>query len=166
MTAFRFLPVLLLAAAVSACSADATISSQQPKTQAISNKSSITLQVTSTPDDDSQEVVKRLRSELYGHLLSDGVFGQVVDANAPADYTMTVAVDQVRKVSQTARILLGVIAGDNELTVHVDLKNATTHANVAQFDVKGESASHPMSSENDMDSAIDKVVEQIITALR
>jgi hypothetical protein len=158
--------VLLLAAGLSACSADATTSVQQPKTQTISAKSSVALQVTSTPDEDSQEVVQQLRSELYGHLVSDGVFAQVVAPNAPADYTMTVSVDQVRKVSQTSRILLGVIAGDNELNAHVDLKSSANQADVARFDVKGESASHPMSSENDMDSAIQKVVEKIVAALR
>lgn len=156
---------ILIAASLSACSAVATMTIEKPKTEAIPKDSSVALQVTSAPDTGAAAVIQQLRTELFGHLVADGIFRQVVNAPEPGDYIMNVTVDHVRSVSQGARIMVGVFAGENKLTAHCEIKNATTNAEVAKFDVAGESASHPLSSENDMNSAIGKVVEQIIAAL-
>ncbi len=160
------IPAVIAAASLSACSAAATMTVAKPKTEAISSTSSVALQVTSTPDAESEEVVQKLRSALFGHLVSDGIFKQVVTVAEPADYEMNVTVDHVRTVSQGARIFLGVLAGENKLTAHCDVTNATSNTEVARFDVVGESASHPLSSENDMDDAVSKVVEKIVAELR
>ena len=157
---------VVLSVGLSACSASATMKVEKPKAEAIPSNSSVALQVTSAPDDGGDEVAQKLLSELSGHLLIDGIFRQVVNAPGPADYTMVVTVDGVRTVSRGARFMVGVMAGENKLTAHCDVKNAATNAEVAKFDVAGESASHPLASENDMDAAISKVVEQIIAALR
>jgi hypothetical protein len=58
-----------------------------------------------------------------------------------------------------------VLAGRNELAVQVDISDTTSHALLVSFTAKGESASHPLSSENDMDDAIREAVDEIILEL-
>ena len=70
------------------------------------------------------------------------------------------------EVSQGARIFFGVLAGSNTLQASVDVFDNETNRKVSSFIASGESASHPLSSENDMDDAIRELVSQIIIALQ
>ncbi len=60
----------------------------------------------------------------------------------------------------------GVPAGSNELKAAVTLNDAATKAVVTVFDVSGESAAHPLSSENGMDDAIREAATKIVSALQ
>ena len=112
-----------------------------------------------------QEAVQRLRGQLFGRLVSEGVFRQVVHRGEAAKYVVNVRLIAATEVSQGARIFMGVLAGANELAVNVNVSDASASAPLTRFTVKGESASHPLSSENDMDDAIREVVDEIILAL-
>jgi hypothetical protein len=112
------------------------------------------------------EAVRRLRGQLFGRLVSEGVFGRVVQEGEAAQYDVRARLLTAAQVSQTARILLGVLAGRNELAVQVDVFDTGSRASLSSFTAKGESASHPLSSENDMDDAIRKAVDQIIVELK
>jgi hypothetical protein len=154
---------LLLTAA---CSSSGTLEMKTPKAAAIPPGHSVALDVTAAADEDSRNAAHRMRVELFGRLVAEGVFRQVVAAGEPADYRMQVALGEVEEVSQGARIFLGVMAGSNELTAAVTLKDAATDAVVTAFDVSGESAAHPLSSENGMDDAVREAASNIIRALQ
>ena len=65
-----------------------------------------------------------------------------------------------------AAIFLGVLAGANSLAAYVALYDQGSNQLIAKFDVTGASASHPLSSENDLEDAIREAVTQIMLALR
>ncbi|MGH6929913.1 MAG: DUF4410 domain-containing protein [Dongiaceae bacterium] len=155
--------LLLLTAA---CSSSGGLAMKSPKAAAIPPGRSVALNVTSAADEDSRDAAHRMRVELFGRLVAEGVFRQVVAAGEAADYRMDVALGGVEEVSQGARIFFGVMAGSNELTAAVTLQDATTNAVVTSFDVSGESASHPLSSENGMDDAIREAASNIVRALQ
>jgi hypothetical protein len=112
------------------------------------------------------EAMQRLRGQLFGRLVSEGVFKQVVHEGEPAKYAVDTRMLAATEVSQGARIFFGVLAGSNELAVHVQVFDKSTNALLTSFTARGESASHPLSSENDMDDAIREVVDEIILALQ
>lgn len=162
----RLLVAGLAAAAVVGCSSQAKMTTRQPKTTAIPSGHTLALALTSDGDADSREVAQKTRAALYGRLVSEGIFKQVVPAGEGADYSMDLKLSGVDVVSQGARIFFGVLAGANELTADVTLKDRRDDRTIMAFTVTGSSAAHPLSDENDMDDAIDEVVTKIVDALR
>ncbi len=157
---------VMFGALMAGCSSSAKMTVQQPKSQAISSQSTVALDVTAPGDEDSREVAQNVRSALFGRLVSEALFKQVLAKDEPADYRMTVALSNVDVVSQGARIFLGVFAGSNDLTADVVVIKPDETAAVTKFQVVGSSAAHPLSSENDMDDAIKELVTKIVEALR
>jgi hypothetical protein len=117
-------------------------------------------------DEGVKNAVQNLKSELFGRLVSEGVFSQVVNDTQNAEYKLDVSLIAADEVSQGMRIMFGVLAGSNELKAQVQLIEVATDKSLADFTVAGESASHPLSSENDMDDAINQVTDKIIVALK
>lgn len=165
----KFAVLLVISGTLAACSASAKVAVSQPKSASISSDSVVALEVKavgSEADEYTESVLQKLRSSLFGGLVANGVFKQVVHPSDPADYRLVVSIDGVRAVSQGARIFLGVLAGENQLAAHCLLTESVNGEKVADFTVTGASAAHPLSSENDMDDAIGKVVEKIVASLR
>ncbi|WP_422006057.1 DUF4410 domain-containing protein [Pyruvatibacter mobilis] len=160
------LGILFLALFVAACSSSGTLQKVQSSGVSIKPNSVAALNVTSPSDADSLEAAEELRSRLFGSLVSQGLFEQVVPPSKPADYELTVALSGISEVSQGARIFFGVLAGSNKLTADVKLRDSTDDSVVRAFVVGGESAAHPLSSENDMGDAIREASSRIIQALR
>jgi hypothetical protein len=98
-------------------------------------------------------------------LSAKGSFARVVQTGEAAQYDVQVRLLAAAEVSQSARILFGVLAGANELAVRVEGFNTANHALLVSFTAMGKSASHPLSSENDMDAAIREAVDEIIKGL-
>jgi hypothetical protein len=162
----RLLIAGLAALAAAGCSSQAKMTMRQPKTTTIPSGHTLALALTSDGDEDSREVAQKTRSALYGRLVSEGIFKQVVPADESADYGMDIKLSGVDVVSQGARIFFGVLAGANELTADVTVRDKRDDSAIMAFTVTGSSAAHPMSAENDMDDAIDEVVTKIVDALR
>ena len=116
-------------------------------------------------DEDESKVILKLRGQLFGRFVSDGIFKQVVQEGDPAKYHVRVKVNAVNLVSSTARIMWGVFAGANKLDVRIELFQESSNNLIMAFTAYGESASHPFSGESQMDDAINEVVEKIILAL-
>jgi hypothetical protein len=167
MRSFRYAVLAaLLGVLVGGCSSSAKMTMQQPKTETISSRSTVALDVTAPADEDSREVAQNVRAALFGRLVSEGLFTQVLARDQVADYRMVVALSKVDVVSQGARIFFGVLAGDNDLTADVTVSKSDAADPLTRFQVVGASASHPLSSENDMDDAIKELVTKIVEALR
>ena len=111
------------------------------------------------------EAVRRLHGQLFSRLVSEGVFARVVQAGETAMYGVRVRLLTATEVSQGARVLFGVLASANELAVQVDVFESVSRNLVVSFTAKGESASYPVSSENDMDDAIREAVDEVILEL-
>ncbi len=163
---FKFVPTFLALIIVVACSSSGTLQVSQPKTSAIPPGKIVGLKVTSASDEESREVAHRLSGELFGRLVSEGIFQQVVQAQQPAHYTLNVQVGDVQEVSQGARIFFGVFAGANTLRATVTLYDREPRQLVTAFDVEAESASHPLSSEAGIEDAVREAATKIIFALR
>ena len=164
--ASKWITVCCLLLFTAACSSSGELKMKTAKSASIPPGRSVALDVTSAGDEDSRNAAHRMRIELFGRLVAEGVFRQVVAAAEPADYRMEVALGGVDEVSQGARIFFGVMAGANELTAAVSLRDTATDAVVTAFDVAGESAAHPLSSESGMDAAIREAATRIIAALQ
>jgi len=93
------------------------------------------------------------------------VFARVVQAGEATKCDVRVRLLTATEVSQGARILFGVLAGANELALQVDVFETANRNLVVSFTTKGESASHLLSSENDMDDAIREAVDEVILEL-
>ncbi len=158
--------IVLLSLTVAACSSSGTLQRTQSSNEPIRSNSVAALTVTSASDTESLEAAEELRSRLFGSLVSQGLFDQVVPPSKPADYELSVALSGISEVSQGARIFLGVLAGSNKLSANVKLVDKTDDSVTRAFIVGGESASHPMSSENGMGDAIREASSKIVQALR
>jgi Domain of unknown function (DUF4410) len=163
--AVRKVMILGVMLMLAACSSSGSIEMKQPKTAAIPAGKVVALNVTAPADEDSADALHLIRNELFGRLVAEGVFKEVVAAEEPADYRMDVVLSNVDEVSQGARIFFGVLAGSNELKAAVTVIDAATAQPVTSFNVGGESASHPMSSENGLEDAVREAVTRIIGAL-
>jgi hypothetical protein len=168
--AFTLLSVL----AVSACNSAGKLEMAHASPDAIPPGKSVALWVRPTLADGASkeareaasEAADRLRSELFGRLMSEGIFSQVFQPGEPADYRMDVSVTQADEVSQTARFWFGPLAGRNSLTAAVALYDDITGALTTEFKVAGESASVPTSSRNDIEDAVREAASKIILALK
>jgi len=167
LTKFLFRTGVLLSALVlAACSSTGTLQQTQSNNQQIRPNSVAALSVTSPGDSESLEAAEEIRSRLFGQLVSQGLFDQIVPPSKPADYELSVALSGISEVSQGARIFLGVLAGSNSLSANVKLVDKADGSIARAFVVGGESASHPMSSENGMGDAIREASSKIVQALR
>ena len=156
---------------VAGCSSSGTIKMDQAFSKGIDHRAVAALSVRpheelGTPSDEALEAVQRLRGQLFGRLVAEGVFKQIVHEGEDATYKVDVNLVAAKEVSQGARIFFGVLAGSNSLAARVKIFDGATNAQIADFTVTGESASHPLSSENDMDDAIREVVDEIVLALQ
>ena len=89
------------------------------------------------------EAVRRLRGQFFGRLISEGVFGRVVQTGGAAKYDVRVRLLTASEVSQVVRILFGVLAGTNEIAAQVDVFDTASNALLVSFTAKEEFASHP-----------------------
>lgn len=160
----------LLVFGLAACSSSGTIEVKQGLSEDIPPGKIVALEVDAiTEDSDADEVAEarqRMSSDLFGRLVAEGIFAQVVQAGQPADYDMTVVMSGIDEVSTGARIFFGVFAGADELVADVALQNNASQQQIAKFTVTGESASHPLSSETGMEDAVREAVNKIIGELR
>lgn len=160
---------LLLIVLVAGCQSSGTLTVGQVKSSAIPPGKTVALTVEpaiENPDEATTEVIQRVRARLFGRLVAEGVFKQVVRPPEPADYKLEIKVQSAREVSTAARIFLGVFAGSNTLALSVLLNDTTTGELVTAFDVTGDSAAHPFSSEAGLDDAVREAVTKIIAALQ
>jgi len=158
--------VLLLVLLLGACSSSGKLALDQAKSGSIPPGKTVSLIVESDKDDNSVAMIQRLRGEMFGRLVSEAVFKHVLHPQETGDYTMKVQVLDTNEVSQGARIFFGVLAGANKLRCSVQLVEQRTGNLVTSFQVEGESAAHPFSTENGKDDAIREVVTKIIVALQ
>lgn len=164
----------LLALAVSvlpACSSSGQMKMLQPlnDSQRIDHTATTVLDVVPgeglEPDEDLREIILNIRGQLFGRLVSDGVFKQVVHEGEAAKYFVRVIVNVADQVSMGARIAFGVLAGANELDVRIEVFEKSSENSIMTFTASGESASHPFSGESEMEDSIREVVNKIILTL-
>ena len=152
-----------------ACASSGQLKMMQPPTEQIDHNAVTVLTVIPgeglQPDEDLREVILRLRGQLFGRLVSDGIFRQVVHEGERAKYYVRVRVNTAEQVSMAARIMFGVLAGANELDVRVEVFEESSEISIMAFTVSGESASHILSGESEMEDAIREVVDKIILGL-
>lgn len=164
----NFLLLLTIPMFMAACSSSGKILVTQPPTETVDHKKTVALSVepgVEQPEAVHIDVANRVRAALFGRLVSDRIFKAVVHKPDPADYTMDIVLQGAREVSTGARIMLGAMAGSNNLHLDVTLRKPNNQV-ISAFSVEGNSASHPWSSQSSVDDAIREAVEQIIEALR
>jgi hypothetical protein len=173
MKAIRWLS-LSLTLLLGACSSSGSIAVQEVRTGAIEPGRTISVSVepvlpaeaTEEERADADEFSHRLATELFGRLVSEGLFKHAVQSGQPADYRMVVAITSAEEISQGARIAFGIFAGSNLVTASVTVFEDPTGLIFTRYEVTGESASHPLSSENDIDDAVREAATQIIDGLK
>ena len=174
MTGLRVVVTAAVLFALAACSSSGDVTVRQGLSNGIPPGKVVALTVANRPienqsEDDAEEgreIQRRLKGQLFGRLVSEGVFKQVVQPGEEADYRMQVMLTSAEEVSQGARIFLGVLAGANSLTATVELFELPADSRIADFSVEGESASHPFSTEAGLDDAVREAVSKIILELQ
>ena len=174
----KIIGLLFLLVWMNACVSSGSTQIAKQKTVLIPSGSTVSLSVTAAlPKDaegdareDASEVMDRLKSQLFGRLVSEAVFKQVLQPGERANYRMDVKVLNAEEMSQGARIFFGVIAGPlvlfpYKVTASVSLYDQAADNLITAFEVGGETAWHPFASE-DIDDAIREAVDEIILALR
>ncbi len=166
-----FFALSALAFFLAACSSVGNSVVRQPMKGKVAEGKGVLLKIYSAShakelDPDFDEVQKRLRESLYTKLVTSGLFARVVLNGDPADYSLEVKIFKANAVSGTARALVGVLAGRSEAKADVLLRNLSTDEVLADFEVLGESASHPFSTEGSLDDAIRQAADQIIMRIQ
>ena len=167
----KLILVVFISLIMAACSSSGWTVVHQPLSQKILPGKSVSLSVKidtteHQKDDDYKEMSTRIRDSLFAKLASDGIFKSVLLSPEPADYGMDVTLTVARVVSGASRVWNGVMAGHNDIQMTVQVFNRDGNQKIADFEVDGTSASHPMSSENRPDDAIREATNQIIQGLR
>lgn len=161
------IPAFTILFVLAGCSSSGNIETFQKKSAEIQPNSVVSLHVeTITANSSSSRVVEMLSDTLHGRLVSRNVFSSVVRPSQFADYSLDVKLHDSNEVSQGARIILGVFAGSNSLSADVTLRDLRTRQVVSSFRVSGESAAHPLSSENGMEDAVREATSKIVEELR
>jgi hypothetical protein len=107
-----------------------------------------------------------LQALLNSMLTGTGIFAHVVQPGLQADYALRVGVQKCSRVSSTSRVMIGVLAGSNEIAAVVVLRDLATGNVITCFNVEGTSASHPLSNENEFEDALRKAAEEVCMGLR
>lgn len=166
----RFIPVVIVAGFITACSSSGTMTIKQPLSQKIPSGKTVSLSVSIAQEhqqeEDFKEVAKRIREGLYSKLVTEGIFKAVLLTPEPTDYGMDVTITSARMVSGAARVMLGVMAGHNDAQLAVKVINREGNHLIADYEVDGTSASHPFSSESRPDDAIREAINQVVAGLR
>jgi len=164
------LMVFLCAIFLAACSSSGTFTIRQGLTEPIDNQKTVSIWVKSDkiPDsekEDGKKACSLLQEKLYARLVSEGLFKSSVIYPNKGDYSLEVDVLGVRLVSNTSRILWGIMAGASGIEANVLLHDETGKV-LIDYHADGSSATHPLSSESGSDSAVDQLATQITEAIK
>ncbi len=162
----RIVSLCVVLAFLSACSSSGTLEVVQDKSAAIPPGKTVALSVTSGSDEDSLAIASLIKGALFGRLVSEGVFRQVVHTPEPADYTMTVDLLSAFKATGMERVFVSALLGPDKLAAAVSLHEQATGEQVLAINVTGEAALHQWSPENDVEDAVREAVNRIILALQ
>ena len=105
------------------------------------------------------------RTSLAGRLVGAGMAERIVAVGQPANLSLDVLVSRVRTVSGAERVLLGTLAGRNEVAATNTLRDRTGTV-LRSFQVESASASHPFSGESSLSDAYRKFATDTVPALR
>ncbi len=95
------------------------------------------------------------------------MFSSITGPNGEgADCTITVRLTKVTEVSGVSRVMLGALAGRNEIDGAVTVVDAKTQQILRSFSFVGESAAHPFSGKSDIKDAEAKATDEIILGLK
>lgn len=162
--------VLLSACFLSACSSSGTFKVTQPYTEPITAGKSVTISINTAANieqsEDTKNVSRLLKEYLFTKLVTDGVFKSVVLPPDKGDYDLEVNILGVRVVSNTARLMVGVMAGPSSIETEVKLKNPAIGKVITAFNAEGSSASHPLSSQTGYENAVREAADNVIKALK
>lgn len=128
--------------------------------------SNVSLRIATQDTSDDDDIARQLRGALASKLLGAGLFEKISSQdNESSEYTISIALTEVKNVSGAARVMLGVLSGNNKVGGDVNVINNITGQTVRSFSFIGESASHPMSGKSDMKDAIDEAANVIVNGL-
>ena len=154
----------MLCLALAGYEATGTTTVSLAKAEAIPSGHSITLEVLG--DGAHPEVVQDLRARLFGSLLAEGLFSDVVPALGEADYRLTVALTDMTVISGGERMIVGVLAPGDGFRADVRLVESASDRTITEYNVETEAASDPRSPEAGIDVALRKATARIIAGLR
>jgi len=166
----NFLVGLLLTVFLSACSSSGALKVTQPLAEPITAGKSVCLSIKvaekAEQGEDTQNVTRLLKEYLYTKLVTDGVFQKTVLPPEKADYDLEVNVLGVRVVSNTTRLMVGVMAGPSSIETEAKLQDSGKNKIITVFNAEGNSASHPMSSAAGYENAVRETADHIIKGLK
>ncbi|MFZ2947973.1 MAG: DUF4410 domain-containing protein [Desulfuromonadaceae bacterium] len=162
--------MLLSIVFLAACSSSGAYTVKQDLIEPINNQKTVSIMIKSdkiseSEKEDAQKACSSLQEKLYSRLVSEGVFKSSVIYPNKGEYSLEVDVLGVRLVSNTRRLLLGVMAGASGIEANVLLKDETGRV-LSDFNAEGSSAAHPMSSESGSDNAVNELATKIAEVLK
>lgn len=170
----RRLAAVAMVIALGACASSGTVEMHQPFAGGVPPGRTAALSVAPfLPSDTSAEerreaeiAARELRTQLYGRFVTEGVFRHVVPPGEPADYFVNVEVMAAQALSPAARFVTWAYADSSRLWASVRVRERATNRLLTEFDVTGESAASPFSSESGFDDAVREAAIEIVDALR
>lgn len=113
------------------------------------------------PDDKIIEV----KTAIIGRLIASGKVHNISSDDKKANLAIEINITRYRTVSTTAKFMLGMIAGSNQLRANVIVKDGKTGEALRTFEAYGQSSAHPFSSESGYQDALRQFSEQITYGL-
>ncbi|MBI2344077.1 MAG: DUF4410 domain-containing protein [Deltaproteobacteria bacterium] len=152
----------------SGCASSGRVVSASPMHVTSKQYPTVAVSVTASEEKYAREA-EHLAEALVIHLKRAQLFREVFlshDANAKSSALLLQGnIGQVRRVSKTARILFGGLAGRSKIVITVQLTDARTRGSVGEFHVEGKSSGGTIFA-GTTDQAAEKVVAEIVSLLR
>lgn len=160
------LTVLAVALGLQACGTKGGIELGPEPQRAFAGGTTVALTVVADSSAGEQDAAARIRERLFGALMAEGLFRQVLPPDDTTEYVLQVALFDVKRVSGTSRVLFGALAGRNRIRASVRLSRAGSPEPIRTFTVTGESASHPNSPDAGFEDAVREFVQHLVRGLR
>jgi len=112
----RLVATVLMATFLSACAASGSIQTLSRDVPTVDSTKSGAVEVTTSLPNKS-ETVAAFRAAVAAQIINKRVFKSVANGDS-SDYMLRINLTEVSEVTQAARILLGALAGQAEITAH------------------------------------------------
>ena len=156
--------VLVLAVLLNACASSGTLQTSIPMTVKLTDYKTMLINVSAQTPESAEEVAE-LEKMTIDKLREKNVFGNVVPGStspeAAVELRLSLKIVQLHKVSRSARLMMGGLAGQASIVIEAELLDVKAGKTVGGFKVEAQSSGGTVFA-GTTSQAIERAVEQIV----
>ncbi len=160
----KFSLILILGFVISGCAASSMLVVHKPISVQLSNYKNLVVNVDTVVANSDKErtfVETLLISKLKESGAFEKIYSEKIDSLNNADIKLDVIIKELKKVSNSARIMVGALAGRGKITADIKLSDVKENNIISEATVEGITSGGSVMA-GTTEQAIDKLVEEII----